>query len=48
MPAITIDEKEIIAKGEGKVNASGNLYIKDGRKLSGKKVRWFILKEVPE
>lgn len=44
MPKLTFDEKEILASGEGTVNSSGNIYIKDGRKYRGEKVRWIILK----
>lgn len=45
MPKLIFDEKEILASGKGTVNASGNIYIKDGRKFIGKKVRWIILKD---
>lgn len=45
MPKIVFDEKEILASGEGIVNASGNIYIDKGRKYIGKRVRWVILRD---
>jgi len=45
MPRLTFNEKEILVDGEATVNASGNIYIENGRKYRGKKVRWVILKE---
>ena len=48
MPRLIFDEKEIIVQGEGIVNPSGNIYIKDGRKYVGKKVRWVIIKDKTE
>ena len=44
MPGTIIFDDEVVASGEDDVNASGNLYIKKGRKYAGMKVRWFILK----
>ena len=45
MPKIIFDEKEILAGGNGVINASGNIYIENGRKYPGKRVRWVILKD---
>lgn len=45
MPKIVFDEKETLADGEGVINASGNIYIENGRKYIGKHVRWVILKD---
>lgn len=46
MPKITFDEKEILASGDSVVNASGNIYIENGRKFQGKKVRWIVLRDI--
>lgn len=43
MPKIIFDEKETITSGESIVNASGNIYIENGRKYQGKRVRWVVL-----
>ena len=45
MPRLIFDVDEIEASGDGTVNCSGNIYIKNGRKYSGKRVRWVILKD---
>ncbi len=45
MSAIIYNEREILTEGEAVINASGNIYIENGRKLIGKKVRWVILTE---
>ncbi len=45
MPKLTFDEKEILLQGKAVVNASGNIYIDNGRKYQGKKVYWVILKD---
>lgn len=45
MPKTIFDEKETLASGEGVINASGNIYIDNGRKYIGKRVRWVILKD---
>ncbi|MDP2841508.1 MAG: hypothetical protein Q8O17_04450 [Candidatus Methanoperedens sp.] len=45
MPKLTFDVDEIESSGEGSVNDSGNIYIKNGRKYIGKRVWWVILKE---
>ena len=45
MPKTIFDSKETIASGTGIINASGNIYIENGRKYPGKRVRWVILKD---
>lgn len=45
MPKTVFDSKETIASGTGMINASGNIYIENGRKYTGKKVKWVILKD---
>ena len=44
LPGTYIPDNEVEDQGTATVKASGNIYLKKGRKHLGKTVKWFVMK----